>query len=86
MKKARTQIFYPVLVLLPIHGSILQIRYCGPYIVERKTSDVDCVIVTLEVEMAMPCEHIEAWDNSTHWLLVNSEDLERSVKLQNSLI
>ena len=48
-RKARTRIFHPgdqVLVLLPIHGSPLQAQYCGPYAVEKKTSDVDYVINT----------------------------------------
>ena len=37
-----------VLVLLPIaiHGNPLQAWYCGPYSVEKKTSDVDYVINT----------------------------------------
>ena len=48
-RKARTKIFHPgdqMLVLLPIHGSPLQVRYCGPYTVEKKLSDVDYVINT----------------------------------------
>ena len=48
-RNARTKIFHPgdqVLVLLPIHGSPLQARYCGPYTVEKKLSDIDYVINT----------------------------------------
>ncbi|XP_065893824.1 uncharacterized protein [Dysidea avara] len=48
-RKARTRTFRPgdqVLVLLPIHGSPLQARYCGPYTVENRTSEVDYVIST----------------------------------------
>ena len=48
-QKARTRTFRPgdqVLVLLPIHGSPLQARYCGPYTVEKRTSEVDYVIST----------------------------------------
>ena len=43
-RKARTPTFHPgdqVLVLLPLHGSPLQARYCGPYTVEKKTSEYD---------------------------------------------
>ena len=48
-RKARTRTFHPgdkALALLPIHGNPLQARYCGPYTVEKKTSDVDYVINT----------------------------------------
>ena len=48
-RKARTRIFNlgdQVLVLLPIHGSPLHAQYCGPYTVEKKTSDVEYVINT----------------------------------------
>ena len=48
-RKARVRTFHPgdkVLVLLPIHASPLQARYCGPYTMEKKTSDVDYVINT----------------------------------------
>ena len=48
-RKARTRTFRhgdQVLVLLPIHGSPLQARYCGPYTVEKRTSEVDYVIST----------------------------------------
>ena len=48
-RKARTRMFHPgdkVLALLPIHGNPLQARYCGPYTIEKKTSDVDYVINT----------------------------------------
>jgi len=48
-RKARQRTLQPgdqALVLLPIHGSPLQARYCGPYTVEKKTSDVDYVINT----------------------------------------
>jgi len=45
-QKARARTFQPgdqVLVLLPLHG---QPRYCGPYTVEQKVSEVDYVIKT----------------------------------------
>ena len=48
-RKARTRTFHPgdkVLALLPIHGNPLQAKYCGPYTVAKKTSDVDYVINT----------------------------------------
>ena len=48
-RKARTRIFHPgdkVIASLLIHGSFLQTRYCGPYTVEKKTSNVDYVINT----------------------------------------
>jgi len=48
-QKARTRSFQPgdqVLVLLPLHGQPLQARYCGPYTVEQKVSEVDYVIKT----------------------------------------
>ena len=48
-RKARTRTFRPgdqVLVLFPIHGSPLQAWYCGPYTVEKRTSEVDYVIST----------------------------------------
>ena len=48
-KKARKRKFKPgdkVLVLLPIHGHPLQARYCGPFVVEKRVSDVDYVIKT----------------------------------------
>ena len=35
-----------VLVLLPVVGSCLQAKFCGPYEVERKMSDTDYVIKT----------------------------------------
>jgi len=48
-RKARTQTFHPgdqVLVLLPLLGSPLQARYCGPYTIEKKTSEYNHVIST----------------------------------------
>ena len=48
-KKARQRKFTPgdkVLVLLPIHGHPLQAHYCGPFVVDKKESDVDYVIKT----------------------------------------
>ena len=48
-RKARTRTFHPgdkVLALLPINGNPLQAKYCGPYTVAKKTSDVDYVINT----------------------------------------
>ena len=48
-KKARCRTFKPgdqVLVLLPLHGQPLQARYCGPYTVEQKISNVDYLIKT----------------------------------------
>ena len=48
-QKARAQTFHlgdQVLVLLPLHGQPLQARYCGPYTVEQKISEVYYVIKT----------------------------------------
>ena len=48
-KKARIRKFRPgdqVLALLPIHGNPLQAKYCGPYTVEKKTTEVDYIINT----------------------------------------
>jgi len=47
--KARSRVFRcgdKVLVLLPVHGSPLQARYCGPYTIEEKVNSVDYVIST----------------------------------------
>ena len=35
-----------VLALLPVHGSPLQARYFGPYVVEKKLSDLNYVLIT----------------------------------------
>ena len=46
-KKAWQRKFKPgdkVLVLLPIHGHPLQAHYYGPFVVDKKASDVDYVI------------------------------------------
>ena len=48
-KRSRERSFKPrdkVLALLPLPGHSLQARYHGPYVVERKVSSVDYVIVT----------------------------------------
>lgn len=48
-KKAHKTLFKPdnkVLVLLPIHGHPLQTHYCGPFVVEKRVSEVDYVIKT----------------------------------------
>ena len=47
--KARDRIFKcgdKVLVLLPVHGSPLQARYCGPFTIEERVNSVDYVIST----------------------------------------
>jgi len=47
--KGRARTFQPgdqVQILLPLHGQPLQARYCGPYTVEQKVSEVDYVIKT----------------------------------------
>jgi len=36
-----------VLALLPVHGSPLEARYCGPYTVQEKSGDVNYIISTL---------------------------------------
>ena len=48
-RKSRDRVFKSgdkVLVLLPVHGSPLQARYCGPYTIEEKVNSVDYVIST----------------------------------------
>lgn len=48
-KKARYREFKPgdkILVLLPIHGNLLEAQYSGPYIIEQKVSEVNYVINT----------------------------------------
>ena len=48
-KNTHSRNFHPgdrVLVLLPVVGSCLQAKFCGPYEVERKLSDTDYVIRT----------------------------------------
>jgi len=48
-RKARDRVFSSedkVLVQLPVHGSPLQARYCGPSTIEEKVNNVDCVIST----------------------------------------
>ena len=48
-QKAREQSFQPgdrVLELLPVHGSPLEARYCGPYTVLEKGNDVNYIIST----------------------------------------
>ena len=48
-RKAVGRSFAPedqVLVLLPIPGSSLSARFSGPYLVEKKLSDSNCVIKT----------------------------------------
>jgi len=35
-----------VLALLPVHGSLLQACYCGPFTIEEKVNSVDYVIST----------------------------------------
>lgn len=48
-KKSFERNFKPgqkVLALLPIHGSTLEARYCGPYIIDKKISDLNYVIKT----------------------------------------
>jgi len=50
-KCAQSRTFNPgdkVLVLLPIHHHPLQARYCGPYVIEKKLSEVDYVVYTLD--------------------------------------
>ncbi|KAF7648009.1 hypothetical protein LDENG_00163430, partial [Lucifuga dentata] len=50
-RKAVVRQFYPgdqVLVLLPVPGSALTARFLGPYVVDRKVSDTDYVILTPE--------------------------------------
>ena len=47
--KARDRVFKcgdKVLVLLPVHGSPLQARYCGPFTVEKKVNSIDYIIST----------------------------------------
>ena len=48
-KKAKRRSFKPedrVLTLLPVHGSPLKARYCGPYTVQEKCNDFDYIINT----------------------------------------
>ena len=48
-KKARTRSFKPgerVMVLLPLHKSPLQVRFCGPFTVLEKINDVDYIMST----------------------------------------
>ena len=48
-QKARKRSFQPgdrVLALLPVHGSPLEARYCGPYTVQEKSSDVNYIVST----------------------------------------
>lgn len=47
-----------VLVLLPIPGSGLQARFSGPYVVERKLSDIDFVIYTPDRKRSSRVCHI----------------------------
>ena len=35
-----------MLALLPVHGSLLKARYCGPYTVQEKSNDVNYIIST----------------------------------------
>lgn len=37
-----------VLILLPIPGSTLQAKFCGPYIIQKKLSETDYVVGTLD--------------------------------------
>ena len=34
-----------VLALLPVPGDPLNVRFFGPYVIERKLSDLNCVVV-----------------------------------------
>lgn len=48
-KNLAARFFHPgerVLVLLPVLGSALQAKFCGPYVVDRKLSETDYVIKT----------------------------------------
>ena len=60
-KKARKRSFRvgdKVLALLPIPQQPLQARYCGPYLITRKVSDVDYVIATPDRRKAQRLCHI----------------------------
>jgi len=62
-KRAQSRTFKPgdkVLILLPIHHLSLQARYCGPYVIEKKLSEVDYVCLhagPLLTEKSLPRQH-----------------------------
>lgn len=60
-RKARIREFKPgekVLVLLPIPGSSLQARYCGPYMVKSRVGDRDYLISTPDRRRATRLCHV----------------------------
>ena len=60
-QKARERSFQPgdcVLALLPVHGSPLEARYCGPYTVLEKSNDVSYIISTPERRKSRRLCHI----------------------------
>ena len=62
-QKARDRVFKcgdKVLVLLPVHGSPLQVRYCGPFTVDKKVNSVDYIISTPgRHKVTLSCEYVE---------------------------
>jgi len=64
-RKTRKRSFQPgdcVLALLPIHGSPLEARYCRPYTVQEKTSDVGekptALTTVIHQQQVVPMERI----------------------------
>ncbi len=48
-QKARERVFQEgdkVLVLLPIPGEPLRAKFCGPYTIDKKVSEVDYIVCT----------------------------------------
>ncbi len=44
-----------VLVLLPIPGVLLVAKFCGPYTIDKKVSDVDYIVCTPDRRKTIEC-------------------------------
>ena len=91
-KKARDRSFRvgeKVLVLLPIPQHPLQARYCGPYVVTKKVSDLDYVIDTPDRRKARRLCHVNMLkkyhgkeaDSATVCVLQNVDEMEQDMAL-----
>ena len=102
-KNSVTRKFQPgdkVLAFLPVSGKPLQARYSGPYVVEKKESELNYVIVTPDrckhtqlchVNMLKPYNErkkvvmsVESADNDTYSVSEDLFNLSESTKLKNS--
>ncbi len=48
-----------VLVLLPIPGEPLRAKFCGPYTIDKKVSDVDYIVSTPDMRKVMRMCHVK---------------------------